>query len=313
MIHLICPNPALDRTLLMEKFRPSQPNRPLKVQEYPGGKSFNVAYAINKIAAQKEIMVHTILGGKTGESVEKLAGERGISLAKTIVHANTRECNIIVDSETRQIYPIYEKGFELDKNILKKFTLSLLNSIEPNDIIVFSGSFMQGFPINYISEIKRKIENKHVKVFVDTSGEHLKNAFSCDPYMIKINDEEIRGVFPEIKLESKEDFIQFIRTTNKKMPSLLIITLGKDGVIAKMGKQIFYLKAPEIQVKNPIASGDFFLGVIIGCLENKQYEKALKKAISFSTANCLNWFPEVYMADVSIFYEHLKLYKWNLE
>lgn len=38
MIHLICPNPALDRTLLVEKIEKNIPLRPTEVRDYPGGK-----------------------------------------------------------------------------------------------------------------------------------------------------------------------------------------------------------------------------------------------------------------------------------
>ncbi|ABP89173.1 Fructose-1-phosphate kinase and related fructose-6-phosphate kinase (PfkB) [Streptococcus suis 05ZYH33] len=48
MIHLICPNPALDRTLLVEKIEKNIPLRPTEVRDYPGGKSFNVAYALRE-------------------------------------------------------------------------------------------------------------------------------------------------------------------------------------------------------------------------------------------------------------------------
>lgn len=37
MIHLICPNPALDRTLLVEKIEKNIPLRPTEVRDYPGG------------------------------------------------------------------------------------------------------------------------------------------------------------------------------------------------------------------------------------------------------------------------------------
>ena len=35
MIHLVCPNPAIDRTLLVDGFVKSLPNRPYEVKEFP--------------------------------------------------------------------------------------------------------------------------------------------------------------------------------------------------------------------------------------------------------------------------------------
>ena len=47
MIHVVCPNPALDRTVLLSQFKEDVVNRPSQVHENAGGKSFNVAYVLN--------------------------------------------------------------------------------------------------------------------------------------------------------------------------------------------------------------------------------------------------------------------------
>ncbi|RYM02734.1 hypothetical protein EWH99_10860 [Sporolactobacillus sp. THM7-7] len=39
--------------------------------------------------------------------------------------------------------------------------------------------------------------------------------------------------------------------------------------------------------------GDFFLGARIKYLDDRSELGALKKAVSYATANCLEWFPEI--------------------
>lgn len=300
MIHLICPNPAIDRTLLTKNFTPSIPNRPFEVKEFPGGKSFNVAYAIKREDPHCSLTVHTILGGHNGAYLRELAKKNGIPLTETNVEQNTRLCNIVVDTEKNTIYPIYEKGLQLSSSILETFTKKIVESVKERDIIVFSGSLMKGMPDNYIAQIIGKLANKNVKVFVDTSGKALVEAYKAKPQLIKINDEEILDLFPNRKLYSNEDYYELLKEVEI---DYFIITLGAKGVIAKMKDDYYYLKAKEIDAKNPVASGDFFLGILTSYVEkNLNAEEALKMAITYSTANCLNWYPSVNKEDINKIY-----------
>ena len=153
MIHLICPNPAIDRTLLLEKIATAVPNRPVAVKEFPGGKSFNVAYALAYDQPAETITIHTMLGGIYGTHLANLAAEKGYHVQATAVEKNTRLCNILVDMNDKTVLPVYESGFDLDPQTLARFTENLLDAIQPNDLVVFSGSLMQGMPDDYICQI----------------------------------------------------------------------------------------------------------------------------------------------------------------
>ena len=63
MIHLVCPNPALDRTILLHDLKEDLVNRPDAVHENAGGKSFNGAYVLNceKDKEQGNFCIHTML------------------------------------------------------------------------------------------------------------------------------------------------------------------------------------------------------------------------------------------------------------
>ena len=62
----------------------------------------------------------------------------------------------------------------------------------------------------------------------------------------------------------------------------------------RKGRNIYKITTLTIVLKNPIVSGDFFLGMLIkGILHNENPKKYIKEASAFVTANCLNYFPEV--------------------
>ena len=85
--------------------------------------------------------------------------------------------------------------------------------------------------------------------------------------------------------------------------------MGEKGVVARLQDDIFQLTFPKIQVKNPIASGDFFLGSLCYSLENKGLvdREAVIRACAYATANCLQWTPKVELEDVKRIIQEMKL------
>ncbi len=308
MIHLICPNPAIDRTLLIDDFTEGKPNRPYEVKEFAGGKSFNVAYAMGFEAPQVDFCVHTIAGGRNGDLLKELANANNISLQLTEIDKNTRVCNIVMDTKNNRTYPIYENSFDLNQKLLSVFTNRIKQAIVPGDYVVFSGSLMKGMPGDYIANFIKEFQEKEVKVFVDTSGEALVQAYKAKPYAIKINDEEILDLFPNLKLDTVDSYAELLKSDAAAETSIFIITLGAKGIIAKINDQIIHVQAQKVAAKNPIACGDFFLG---GLVKNIRLQNdavtTLKKAISYSTANVLSWYPELKQTDIDAIYDSLKV------
>lgn len=311
MIHLVCPNPAIDRTLLVDGFVKSLPNRPYEVKEFPGGKGFNVAYAIGFEDPAVEFCVHTIAGGRNGESLGELAIQKKVPVKFTKIDSNTRVCNIIMDTKNHDTYPIYENSFQLNDDLLKQYTNTLKQSIHEGDYIVFSGSLMKGMPANYIATFIEEFREQKVKIFVDTSGDALREAYQAKPYAIKINDEEILDIFPEAALTTIDSYAALLASEAVEDIPVFIITLGEKGIIAKINNQILYVKAKKVEAKNPIACGDFFLGGLVKNLATGQSpEFTLKKAISYSTANVLSWYPELDNQQIAEIFESLEVTKY---
>ncbi|ELB05483.1 1-phosphofructokinase family hexose kinase [Enterococcus faecium] len=312
MIHLICPNPAIDRTLLVKGFQPEIPNRPYEVREYAGGKSFNVAYAISFENTNVDFVVHTILGGRNGAAVREIAEANGTPVRPVMIDVNTRLCNIIMDTESATTYPIYENSFVLETQLLDRFTNSLTDAIAPGDTIVFSGSLMKGMPSDYIASFIRQFRSQNVKIFVDTSGPALSASYQEKPYAIKINDEEIAELFPDKKLETMNDYLHLLKSPLTKDIPIFIVTLGAKGIIGKVHDEYYAISAKKVDAKNPIASGDFFLGGLV-----KQDtlgvspKEMLSKAITYSTANVLNWFPELKEEDLESIATNLTIKKFH--
>ena len=85
--------------------------------------------------------------------------------------------------------------------------------------------------------------------------------------------------------------------------------MGGKGVVTRLQDDVFQLTFPIIHVKNPIASGDFFLGSLCHALESKWRvdREAVIRACAYATANCLQWTPKVDPADVKRIVDEIEL------
>ena len=309
MIHLICPNPAVDRTLLLDGFHKNIPNRPIEVRDFAGGKGFNVAYALGRGGASLAYVVHTILGGENGDRMQALAEQAHIPIKSVLIKENTRECNILVDVNEGNILPVYEKGFELNERILIKFTDQLVSNINPSDIVVFSGSLMEGMPNDYINIIQKKVNDSSVKFIVDTSGSALKKVVkNGSPYLIKINDEEYNELF-NTNLKSKYDFLNHMQVSLNSFDHF-IVTLGGEGIVAKFDNEFYLIEGPTLVPKNPVASGDFLLGGLIkGIEEDLGFEETIIRAVAYATDNVTHWYPHVELKNLDKLKQKIKVTK----
>lgn len=308
-IHLVCPNPAVDRTLLIDDIQINIPNRPNEVMDSPGGKSFNVVHALTTESLNQPYVVHTILGGENGDRVKRLAKERRIDLMITEIDSNTRECHILVDTKNETIIPVYEKGFQLDSKTLDHFTQRLVDAIHSDDIVVFSGSLMKGMPTNYINFVQQAVADDSVKFIVDTSGAPLKSVVQeGKPYLIKINDEEYNELF-STQLNTMSEFLTHM---NQHLESFdnFIITLGSKGLVAKYQEAFYTIRTPHLVAKNPVASGDFLLaGLVRGIVLDQSFESMIKRGVAYATDNVTHWFPHIEVERLDEWEQQIKIEK----
>lgn len=292
MIHVICPNPALDRTLFLSNFKANSVNRPTFAKDLLGGKGFNVIrpFLYDNFINYK---IHTLFGGPIGISLESIVSDNKINNEATYIKDNNRICSIIIDEISHDVYQIYEKGPTIQKSEIHDYKKNINSSVQNNDFVIFSGSLPIGIDSTFYKELIEDLQdNQNAKCILDSSGEFLKFGIESNPWLIKINDEEFLELIGKKDIKDTEEIIDNIKTYNKTKN--IIVTLGENGVIAKFGEQVLKVTQPNIHAINPIASGDIFLGTLTKSIsEGFGNIDSLKHACSYALTNCLYWYPNL--------------------
>ncbi|WLR46618.1 1-phosphofructokinase family hexose kinase [Halobacillus litoralis] len=297
MIHIVCPNPALDRTIHLENFHHNDVSRAKYSKDLLGGKGFNVLRSFLVHKQRPDFQVHTFLGGYTGNYLQEMIEKTGIDCNVTTIHDTTRICSAIVDEEKNHVHLINESGPIIREKEKDTFVDGLKQSVKANDYVIFSGSIPQGIEKDFYYRLIRSLENKGAKCILDTSGTFLKEGIKAEGWLIKVNKSEfleLRGHSEDCGERVVEEELQSLKTSSN-----IIVTLGSEGSLAKFNNQMFKITLPKIDAKNATASGDIFLGALVKNIDSdRSIEESLRMASAYSLSNCLYWNPHINLDDV---------------
>lgn len=297
MIHIVCPNPALDRTIYLENFQRNGVSRAKYSKDLLGGKGFNVIRSFLVEEQKPLFQVHTFLGGYIGRYLKDLIQQERIDCNVTDVKGSTRLCSVIIDEQSDHVHLINESGPVIKEEEKNNFIDNLFLKVKKGDYVIFSGSTPQGIEDDFYYSLIQKLEKKGAKCILDTSGDSLEQGVKADGWLIKVNKDE----FLELMGQSKDSDEKVIEDELKALtsPSNFIVTLGAAGSIAKFNNEMFKVTLPKIQSKNATASGDIFLGALTQNIYHHQsIEKSLRIASAYSLSNCLYWDPHIDLNDV---------------
>jgi 6-phosphofructokinase 2 len=99
MIYTVTLNPALDRTLWVERIRADDSNRIEREEKYAGGKGIDVSKVLAHLGVKNQAL--GFVGGFAGEELEGLLVNQGISCDFVTISGENRTDVIVYDMSTK--------------------------------------------------------------------------------------------------------------------------------------------------------------------------------------------------------------------
>lgn len=281
-------NPSVDISYPLDHLEINTVNRVSSVQKTAGGKGLNVARVIGQLGQKVE--ASGFLGGDLGNYISGKLSEDNIEDRFMKISGETRNCIAILHDDGKQT-EILEGGPEITADEAEGFVSHLEQCLVGIDIMTISGSLPKGLPVDFYARLIETAEKKGVQTLLDTSGEPLLRSLSSlhHPYLIKPNQDEIGQIAGE-KVESL-DQLKDILLENPMLSAIpwVVVSLGKDGAMAKVGMELYRARIPKIEAVNPVGSGDSTVAGLAYALNRKQEaEDVLKTAMTTGILNTLN-------------------------
>lgn len=287
MIACITPNPAIDRTLILERLRVGTVHRVSSSIQTAGGKGLNVARAAFAMGA--DVVSLGPIGGVSGETLAALALDEGIRGAWTWVRNETRMCVIVVSSDGESTV-LNEVGPFLSESEWSGFMADVSTTCRSASHVTISGSLPPNQGQQAMISLIKSASIGGAAVWVDTSGEWLEKAIS-QGVSIKINHEEAAAVLGRRSDESaSRDMIDlaadFASEICSKGADTAVVTVGPAGAVMHDRSGTLVGVPPTTKLTNATASGDSFLGCLVASLDDcASREEALAVATACGAYN----------------------------
>lgn len=285
MIYTITLNPAIDRILEIEEFSIDDVNRVEKESRYAGGKGIDVSRVLKELGWESVAL--GFMGGYTGHEVAGRLGAEGVNCRFTPIDNETRTNIIVHDRKGGKVISFSARGPEISSTELRSF-LKHMDHLYPHPTyLVCSGSVPPGVPKDIYRLLIEWARPRNVKVFLDASGESLKQGIDALPFAIKPNQLELAELTGK-EVNTVDEVVLVAKELHSRGISVVLVSLGPKGIVGISEEGAFLATPPKVEVNSPVGAGDSAVaGLLIAEVQGFGLVEAVKMAAAAGTAAVL--------------------------
>ncbi len=276
-------NPCIDVSAVTEHIRPTSKLRCQQVQRHPGGGGINVARVLHRLGADCAALYP--LGGSTGQLLEQLMEEEGVTSLKVPIAGHIRESFTVAETSSSQEYRFVLPGPTL-LDAEWQACLDRIGAMQPSPrIVVGSGSLPPGVPDDFYGRLAQQVKASGGKFIVDTSGPALAACLEQGVFMVKPSLREIREMTGQSLLtmaELKQAALQWVHDGKAE---LVVVSMGEKGALMVTADSTLYAPALSVDVVSAVGAGDSFVaGMAWALASNTDVEEAFRYGVACGTA-----------------------------
>ena len=282
-------NPALDRRLHMPSLTLGEVNRASTAVTMPGGKSAHVAMAAKALGARAVWIGFS--GGAAGDQNEAGLARLGIEVHPVRTGSETR-MNLEAIEESGRITEVLEPGGTVDKIEQREMLSTIEQRLREHwkcAAVAISGSLPPGVAPSFYGSVIRLAHGAGSRVFLDTSGDALRESLAARPHFLKPNRREAERLLG-VPLDTIEAAIEALDVLIDRGAQSVAITLGADGLVWKPAKDspCWLAKPPKLKPISTVGCGDTTLGGFTYAMQTGLgQEETVRLAAACGAANCV--------------------------
>lgn len=279
-------NPAIDKVICAVDRVEAKEYIKGKEEVSPGGKGINVSRALR--ALNQETLALGLCAGRNGEWLKKLLRKEKIPTALIKMQGETRVNLTFVDTTSKKILRVLEVGPKMNTHEQQRVISHYKQLLAKSQCVVLSGRNIRGASRGLYAKLIRMAHSNNVFTVLDTSGESLRQALKAKPSIIKPNLHEAEELFQR-KLNTVKKRLQAIEQLHAMGISIVLLSLGKNGIMASNKECLYQVKPPRAKVSFDVGCGDAVIAGFLSFYLNKEsFLKSVQWAVSCGTANLQN-------------------------
>jgi 1-phosphofructokinase family hexose kinase len=272
-------NSAIDKHAEIDRVEAGAVLRLRNLHASPGGKGLHVAMACATLGE------NTTLVGLIDEPhrglFEGVLSRAEVTFAGIAVADSIRTCFALRDADGVTT-ELLEPGPSVPHGVTAALTDRFLTEARSAAMAVLSGSLPVGLAVDSYERLIRALDSG--RVLVDASGDVLAASLGAAPLMVKPNRDEAAQLVGS-SVDTWEAAGRAAALIASRGPTIVVISLGAQGACMHTAGQGFRIRAPAVDVNNPVGAGDCLLGgFAVGLVRGWPVEECARFAVACGSA-----------------------------
>jgi 1-phosphofructokinase family hexose kinase len=282
MINTVTLNPAIDKVIFINEFKRNVTNRIQDSEDTIGGKGTHVS--VNLKLMGMESRAFGICHGMAGRRIIEMLASYKLEADFVYRHNGNSRTNYVLAEDSGDTTLITEKGMSFTEDDFQDLLRLMQKEIQTGDYLALAGD-VSNAPEGIYSRIINELKDKELKVFLDTSGQALKECAALGPFLIKPNLSELAFLCGKDVSSDIDDVIGSVQSLSHFNINVIAVSLGKKGSVLYTEDEIYHAQPPEVNVINTTGCGDCFLaGLLYGYACGLSIEETMRIATGASSA-----------------------------
>jgi len=275
-------NPAIDRTISVDRLAFEDRAYINSSHESPGGRGINASCVIHSFGG--ETMAIVTSGGESGKRFANHLDGCGFAVSVVPIKKEIRT-NLTVTDKQGLTVNLNEAGPELSKTEVGRFERTVRESLDRASWLMLCGSLPPGVPSSFYGKLICLARQKNVNTLLHASGEALREGIAAKPTVATPNQHEAERLLGRTLLTHTQlgEAAEEIRTLGAES---VVLSLGSRGAIAAFPDGLVEAAPPPVQAICPIGSGDALTAGYTWALANNPHQPdALRWGVAAGTAS----------------------------
>jgi 6-phosphofructokinase 2 len=254
-------NPAIDRTLVVDRVVPEKKLRTGPPRFEPGGGGINVARAACRLGGSALAVFPS--GGDAGRLLERLLGTEHVPFRAIPIDGVTRENITIEETATRQDYRFVLPGPHLHPSDAHACVQAIEALTPAPAYVVASGSMPAGVEAGFLAELGARVKARGAKFVLDSSGAALSLALEAGVFLVKPNLPELCQIAgrPLEDDASQEAAARAIVADGRA--EIVLASLGAGGALVVWRDGTARLRSPVVPIRSRVGAGDSTVAAMV--------------------------------------------------
>ncbi len=275
-------NPAIDRTISVDRLAFEDRARISSSRESAGGRGINASCVIHSFGAP----THAVLtsGGENGKKLETLLSTCGYAVMMIPIRNEIRTDLTITDRHGLTIH-LNEVGPELSAAEVTAVDKAVRGVLDQATWLMLCGSTPPGVPSSFYAKLIAAARKKKVKTLLHTAGEALREGIEERPSVVTPNQQEAERLLSRTLL-TRTHFAEAAERVRQMGAESVVLSLGSRGAIGAFSDGVVAATPPPVDSVCPIGSGDALAAAYAWAMSRKaKAPDALRWGVAAGTAS----------------------------